>query len=537
MRPIMSDWLRWRARATPHKLAVLSGGRLVSYAELERLADRLAAGLTARGVQAGDRVAMSLGNSLEAIALIHAVARVRAVLVPLNTRLTAAERGRQIDMVEPTLLAVDKEPTAEDEGEAKGELQPATGAASASKTAAIVTLTKLTQDAAHIQRVDSDRCSPPSPRSGSQPQSIIFTSGTTGAPKGVVLTFDNHFWSANASAYRLGLDTGDRWLSCLPLYHVGGLSVVFRSCLYGTAIVLQRGFDLEAFQRSLREDGVTLTSLVPTMLHRLLHSLPGAAWSGAALRMILLGGAAATPELLDAAAKAGVPVATTYGLTEAASQVATALPTDAQRKPASVGRPLMFTELRIVDRDGSRLPPGKIGELLVRGPQVMAAYYGNPDATASALQDGWLRTGDMGYLDSDGDLFVVQRRKDMIVSGGENIYPAEVEAVLRAHPAVADACVVGLRDAEWGQRCAAAVQLHAGQGLSREDLLAYSRTRLAGYKQPSAQHIRFVDALPQTVSGKIARRDVEMLFADGATSESGIVAPSDSDFSSDLEGL
>lgn len=472
----LTDWLRARAHVTPHRLAIMYEGHYVSYAELDRLTDRLAAGLVGRGVQPGDRVATRLVNSVEAIALIHAVARVRAVLVPLNTRLPEGEQAKQIALVEPVLVvdsgAYEQWAMARD---SSGQWSQAPGIA----------------------------------------QSIVFTSGSSGPPKGVVLSFDNHFWSANASAYRLGLDINDRWLSCLPLYHVGGLSIVFRSCLYGTAMVLQRGFDLDDFQRSLQEDRITLTSLVPTMLHRLLHSLPSNNVWPPSLRLLLLGGAAARPQLLAAAWEAGLPVATTYGLTEAASQVATALPADVQRKPGSVGKPLMFTQVKIADSSDQQKTAaiGEIGEVLVRGPQVMAQYYGNSDATATALQDGWLHSGDMGYLDPDGDLFIVQRRRDMIISGGENIYAAEVEAVLRGHPAVADVCVVGLPDPEWGQRIAAAVQLHPGETLSQDDLLAYSRTRLAGYKQPAAQDMRFVTALPHTASGKIARQAVETLLA------------------------
>lgn len=472
----LTDWLRARAHVTPHRLAIMYEGRYVSYAELDRLTDRLAAGLVGRGVQPGDRVATRLVNSVEAIALIHAVARVRAVLVPLNTRLPEGEQAKQIALVEPVLVvdsgAYEQWAMARD---SSGQWSQAPGIA----------------------------------------QSIVFTSGSSGPPKGVVLSFDNHFWSANASAYRLGLDINDRWLSCLPLYHVGGLSIVFRSCLYGTAMVLQRGFDLDDFQRSLQEDRITLTSLVPTMLHRLLHSLPSNNVWPHSLRLLLLGGAAARPQLLAAAWEAGLPVATTYGLTEAASQVATALPADVQRKPGSVGKPLMFTQVKIADSNDQQKTAaiGEIGEVLVRGPQVMAQYYGNSDATATALQDGWLHSGDMGYLDPDGDLFIVQRRRDMIISGGENIYAAEVEAVLRGHPAVADACVVGLPDPEWGQRIAAAVQLHPGETLGQDDLLAYSSTRLAGYKQPAAQDMRFVTALPHTASGKIARQAVETLLA------------------------
>ncbi|MEZ4728860.1 MAG: o-succinylbenzoate--CoA ligase [Caldilineaceae bacterium] len=353
---------------------------------------------------------------------------------------------------------------------------------------------------------------PPLPKTGfslDAPQAIVFTSGTTGQPKGAVLTFANHFWSATASSYRLGLSPAERWLSCLPLYHVGGLAVVFRSCLYGTAIVLHERFDLAAFNVSLERDQITLTSLVPTMLHRLLALRQGQPWP-ASLRHILLGGAAATPELLAIARESGAPVATTYGLTEAASQVATLCPAEVVRKPGSVGRPLMFTTVRIVDEAGATVPPGEKGEIVVSGPTVMAGYYKNPQATAKTIrtmeQQRELFTGDIGYLDDEGDLWLVQRRNDIIISGGENVYPAEVEAVLRQHPAVAAACVVGLPDAEWGQMVAALVECHPQQSVTANELLAFSRQRLAGYKQPRL--LQFTAALPQTASGKVARRTV-----------------------------
>jgi len=506
------DWLYWRALATPGKTAVVFEGRSVSYAELDRMADGQAAGLAAQGIRPGDKVAARVENSLEAVALVHAVARIDAVFVPLNTRLTAAEIGRQLNLVEPALLVVDDEPVDKGTDNAGQWPGPAPDVqALLSEPLQTISLAKLGGGEYSIGVDTGCERRVPRQQGEGQLQSIVFTSGSTGTPKGVQLSFANHFWSATASAFRLGVGTEDRWLSCLPLYHVSGMAVVFRSCLYGTAVVLQRRFQLEEFQRCLRENRVTQTSLVPTLLHRLLHSSPATEWPQS-LRTVLLGGAAASPELLLAALEEGVPVAPTYGLTEAATQAATALPADVRRKPGTVGRPLLFTELRIADPDGRPLPQGESGEILVRGPQVTTAYYRNPTATAAALQGGWLHTGDMGRVDSDGDLFVLQRRADLIVSGGENIYPVEVETVLREHPAVADVCVVGLPDAEWGQRCAAAVQLHAGKTVTRDALLDFSRGRLAGYKQPSAEHIRFVDALPETASGKIARRAVRTMF-------------------------
>jgi O-succinylbenzoic acid--CoA ligase len=339
-------------------------------------------------------------------------------------------------------------------------------------------------------------------------QAILFTSGTTGRPKGAQLTFGNHWHSALGSAWRIGVLPNDRWLVCLPLYHAGGLAIVWRSCIYGTAMVLEQGFSVERVQAAFESEAVSLVSLVPTQLYRLMDA--GTRWPDS-LRLVLLGGAAATPELMARATEIGVPVATTYGLTETASQTATLLPEDARRKPSSVGKALTGTTIIIADEDGRPLPTGAVGEVVVRGPNVMRGYYGMPESRT--LRDGALYTGDLGYLDADGDLWIVQRRSDLIVSGGENVYPAEVEAVLRQHPAVAEVCVVGVVDAEWGQRVAAAIVLKAGTSANEDDIIAFCRERLAGYKRPRS--IEFVEALPQTASGKVVRPEVARLCARG----------------------
>ncbi|MFQ5342341.1 MAG: o-succinylbenzoate--CoA ligase, partial [Anaerolineae bacterium] len=348
-------------------------------------------------------------------------------------------------------------------------------------------------------------------------QSIVFTSGTTGRPKGAMLTYGNHMASATASAFRLGTLPGDRWLACMPLYHVGGLAIVLRCCLYGTTLVLHDGFDPASVSAALDTQAVTLISLVPTMLRRLLEAR-GKRPFPESLRCVLLGGAAAPATLVERSLAFGVPVATTYGLTEAASQVATASPDDVRRKAGSsamgaghfVGRPLMFSQVRIAGADGHDRPPGEIGEIEVRGPTVMAGYYHSPEATREAVRNGWLRTGDMGYLDVDGDLWVVQRRSDLIVTGGENVYPAEVERVIVEHPGVEAACVIGVEDEEWGQRVVAAVVTAEGATVTDAELLEFCRARLAGYKQPRAY--RFLTSLPQTASGKVQRDAVANWF-------------------------
>jgi len=492
----MENWLTARTRATPGRLALRHDGVSWDYAALARLVEQLAGGLAAAGVRPGDRVGALLPNGVLYAALVHALMRLGAVLVPLNTRLTVAELAWQVTRAGVALLLHSAETSS---------LAAEVVRQSPLQRRAVEELPAC-QSARPAQPVDLDAV-----------QAIVFTSGTTGQPKGAMLTYGNHFWSAMASAYRIGVLPGDRWLSILPLYHVGGLAVLFRSCLYGTAAVLQEGFEVEAVNRSLDEEAITLASLVPTMLYRLLPAR--SSWPDT-LRLVLLGGAAASPELVAQAAAAGVPVATTYGLTEASSQVATMLPEEVRRKPGSAGRPLLFNQVRIVDDSGAPLPAGEVGEIAVRGPAVMAGYYGEPEATARTLRDGWLHTGDMGYLDEEGDLWLVQRRSDIIVSGGENVYPAEVEAVLRAHPAVAAVAVVGLPDPEWGEQVAALVVSAAGQELSAGALQDFARRLLAGYKLP--RRIAFVEELPQTASGKIARAAVrEMLLASGNDTEEG----------------
>ncbi|HEY9448148.1 MAG TPA: o-succinylbenzoate--CoA ligase, partial [Gemmatimonadaceae bacterium] len=339
------------------------------------------------------------------------------------------------------------------------------------------------------------------------PLAILYTSGTTGAPKGAVLTWSNFWWSAMGSALNLGIQENDRWLAPLPLFHVGGLSVLTRSAMYGTAAVLHDGFDVERVSAALDDERITLVSLVPTMLHRLLE-VRGDRPSPASLRCVLLGGGPAPRALLERCAALGVPVSQTYGLTECCSQVATLAPRDALRKLGSAGRPLYPNELRVVDDAGGDPLPGEGGEILVRGPIVTAGYWNRPDATERAFMDGWFRTGDFGTLDHEGYLYVLDRRDDLIVTGGENVYPAEVEGVLLAHPCVAEAAVIGESDAEWGQRVVAVVRLAEGADPEAADQLqAHCRASLAAYKVPREVRVSEVP-LPRTASGKVRRHSL-----------------------------
>jgi len=486
----MRDPLAQRAAATPEATALAhadSGDRL-SYADLDEAVTRTAGRLAAHGVERGDHVAVLAETRIAFVRLVHAGLRLGTPLVLLNVRLTAPELADQVERSD-AVLVVCEEDTRDRAQEATGE-------------APVVSVDDglAERDPAAVE---------PMEWTASDPALLLFTSGTTGRPKAVRLALRNLIASAAASGFRLGVIPDDRWHLCLPMYHMGGLALVVRSALYGTAVVLQEtggGFDPDRTLAAMREHEPTGVSLVPTMLERLLEAgtLPDS------LRFVLLGGAPASDDLLATCEARGVPVCPTYGMTETASQIATARPEEAVEHVGTVGAPLLGTEVTVVDEDGEPLPPGKPGEFVVSGPTIMLDYYGDSERTEAAFGDHGLHTGDVGYRDEAGRLWVLDRRSDRIVTGGENVDQGEVADVLRDHPGVEDAAVVGLADEEWGERVAALVVGTA----TAEGLEAHCRERLAGFKLPRT--LAFADELPRTASGTINREAVrEHLRAEG----------------------
>ena len=496
------DWLRQRASISPERLALLTDDTQLTYAQLDAKAEAAAKRLQAEGVRPGDLVALLAQNGAPYVIAVHAVVRAGAVLLPLNLRLAPAELAWQLkDAAAHRLLFDDSQ--RETALALRGEAPPLN----------LISLDELATESAHPEALEGPEAiegRAPTPAATprfdlSAPHSVLYTSGTTGRPKGAVLTYGNHLWSATASALNLGLQPDDRWLACLPLFHVGGLSILLRSVIYGTAAIVHPGFDAARVNAAIDNDGVTIVSVVANMLQRLLDARSDRPFP-ATLRCILLGGGPAPEPLLKRCVAFGVPVVQTYGLTETASQIATLAPEDALRKLGSAGKPLFGSELRIVAEDGSECPPGVAGELVVRGPTVTPGYLNRADETAAATRDGWLHTGDLGHLDAEGYLYVLDRRDDLIVSGGENVYPAEIEAVLQSHPDVVEAGVYGVDDARWGKAPAAVVILRAGATADAAALIAYCRERLAAYKTPS--RIGFAEALPRNAAGKLLRREL-----------------------------
>ncbi len=458
----MKPWILERAARTPDATALVTNDDTLSYAQLADRARRRAAALRTDGVRPGDRVAAVLGNTTELVELFHATSLLGALLVPLSPRLPPPELTRHLQDAAPQKLTTG--PGCKLTEPASGEAVPLElGAAAA----------------------------------------IVYTSGTSGEPKGVVLTVRNLLASAIGSAFHVGALPSDRWLACLPLCHVGGLAILARSVLAGSAVVLHERFDSEAVSQALDRDGITLASFVPAMLEQVL-TLRGDAPPPATLRALLLGGASAPAALLERAAKAGWPLLPTYGLTEACSQVATLPPGAPLRADGGGLRPLPGVELRIADDDGHPLPPGTIGEILVRGDTVTPGYWRRPEASEALLAGGWLHTGDLGVLDESGALRVVGRRDDRVITGGENVHPTEIETVLLAHPDVAEAGVAGLADPVYGQRVAAWIVRRRGSAVDAAELDRFARAQLAPFKIPRAWH--FVPALPRNPGGKLLRR-------------------------------
>ncbi|RYZ38339.1 MAG: o-succinylbenzoate--CoA ligase [Myxococcaceae bacterium] len=460
------------AQRHPEAEALRFADRSWTFRTLDAEVGRWTAALESRGVGQGDRVAL-LSTSHPAVTfLFWALGRVGAVFAPLNARLTSTELQPLVDSVAPRL------------------------------TLALEPLRDRLPGAESLESFPASTAPAPAPvRAWEEdtPRVILFTSGTTGRPKGAVLTEGAFRASCRASAANLGAHPSPRWLGTLPLFHVGGLAMLTRTAYEGGCLLLHERFDAEAVNRAIDTEGASHASFVATTLERVLDAradrrLPDT------FRCALIGGGPVPTALLIRARAAGLKALQTYGLTEACSQVTTERPDEADGRTA--GPPLPGLEVRIVGADGAPLDMGQEGDVEVRGPTRMTGYWNQAEATNEALHDGWLRTRDVGVLDARGRLTLLSRRTDLIVRGGENLYPAEIEAVLANHPAIAESAVVGVPEPHWGEVPVAFVVLRPGHALP-EDLDAWCRQSLARFKVPT----RFVslETLPRNAMSKVER--------------------------------
>jgi O-succinylbenzoic acid--CoA ligase len=443
-------------------------------------------------------IAALLEDDGPAVLLVHACRRLGARHVPLNRRAARAELAAQLRMVGDALLVYD-----EANAVVAADISVGTGLPLALVEAL---LTHAGAEHAIPAGAPADVSFAGWADDLDAPATVLFTSGTTGRPRGAVLSQADHLASAAAWAAVLSPRPTDRWLGCLPLFHVAGLAVVIRAALWGSDLEVLRRFDVAAVAEGIAT-GVSHLSLVPTQLEELLRAW-GDRPAPSTLRAILLGGATIPGPLLARARGLGLPVLTTYGMTETASGVAVGGADPQTRADPSALRPLPGVRLRVVDADADG-----VGQVEVAGDMVFAGYLGEPDTESRTVDGDWLRTGDLGRLGTDGLLRIVDRRDDLIISGGENVYPAEVEAVLLAHPDVVEVAVVGQPDRRWGSVPVAAIVLSEGSRAGDEDLTRHCRERLAGYKVPVRFHR--VSVLPRGEGGKVLRRELREHVAEG----------------------
>ncbi|SES64110.1 O-succinylbenzoic acid--CoA ligase [Salinibacillus kushneri] len=479
----IAHWLEKRYDLTPDRTAIqLKDRTKITFRQLRKDSIEMAERLKGIGISSYDHVALLSKNSYEMVTIIHALTYLQATVVLLNTRLTSKELLFQYENSESCFLIF------QDDLKGKGE-----------------EIEKQHADEmfcfSTVNQQEQVSFSIPAEIALDDTFTIIYTSGTTGFPKGVQLTYGNHYWSASSSALNLGLYENDRWLAMVPLFHVSGLSILVRSLLYGMPVHLHESFHVEDAQREIMEEGVTIVSVVSVMLEQLMADLHEKSYPET-LRCMLLGGGPAPKPLLESCKEKNIPVFQSYGMTETSSQIITLSSQDALKKLGSAGKPLFPAQLRIEQENGIN-QPYEVGEILVKGPMVTKGYFKREDANEKSFDQDWLKTGDLGYLDEEGYLYVVDRRKDLIISGGENVYPAEIESVLKEIEGVQDAGVVGIEDDKWGQVPVAFVVRRENQSVTSGRILEHIQTQLASYKMP--KRIYFVKSLPRNASKKLLR--------------------------------
>ncbi|MEJ2207892.1 MAG: long-chain fatty acid--CoA ligase [Anaerolineae bacterium] len=502
------DLLADRARLTPEREALteLATGRRYSYGRLNERANRLANWLRGLGLGKGDRVSILAHNGVAYLDLLYGLPKIGAVLAPLNWRLVARELSYIVGDCQPRVLICGPEFV-----DLLEEMRPGLEVEHvvALDGAQIEGALSYEEGLAAAAAVEAWR----PPLAGDDVYAILYTSGTTGRPKGAMIPHRQVLWNCINTVASWGLREDDVSPVLTPLFHAGGLFAFLTPLYYvGGRVVLARGFQPEDSLRAIADEGCTVILGVPTLYQMWLEADNLSAVDLSAVRFFINGGAAMPRPLARAWLEAvGGVLRQGYGLTEVGVNCFSMTDAESLSHPGSVGKPILHSQMRIVDPEtGEEMPPGEAGELSIYGPHVCIGYWHNPEATAQALRDGWFHTGDMARRDAEGYYYIVGRYKDMIKSGGENVYAAEVEAVFREHPAVAEAALIGQPHERWGEVGLMVTVLHPGQDASGEDLLAFCRGRLARFKIP--KRVVFVEALPYSPYGKVMKEELKERF-------------------------
>ncbi|MGQ9823802.1 MAG: acyl-CoA synthetase [Desulfotomaculales bacterium] len=499
-----ADWLAKREELTPNKVAVVdaAGGGRLTYRELNTRATCLAAFFKEElSLAKGDRVAVLAQNRLEFIDLLFAAQKTGVVLVPLNYRLHVNELAYLLRDSRPRALFYDganasaalelrdREPVScyvflgEGEGAFPGSIPYAR---------------LLASSPPFFRSVPGDL---------EDPWLILYTGGTTGLPKGAVQSLRMVTWNAVNTAVSWGLTADDVAPVFFPFFHTGGINVLTTPLIHlGGTVVLAGPFQARAALRVIEEERCTVLSMVPTMFQMMMEEPAFAGTSFNSVRLCISGGAPCPRNVYDAYLKKGVVFKQGYGLTEGGPNCFALPNEEALRKIGSVGRPVFHSEVKLVGEGDQEVPSGEVGELAIRGNHLFSGYWQNPAAAAEVLRDGWLYTGDLARKDEEGFYYIVGRKKEMIISGGENVYPVEIEAVLQSHPKIAEAAVVGVPHEKWGEVPKAVVVLRPGEEAGADEIIAFCRGRLAGYKVPKI--VEFRNELPKSGMGKVLKREL-----------------------------
>ena len=504
-------FLAKRAFLSPQLEAYVEGDGSfrLTYTELNASCNRLANALAADGIKKGERVGLLLMNSREFMEAYFALAKVGAVVVPLNWRLVADElefilkdSGTERLIFDDEFLdTVTELHSRGDKTDVKQWLQVTKGGEAA----------YFATDYAEFR--DAGAGDEPEPGASDDDMLyIMYTSGTTGLPKGVVHTHTSAIWGLMTIGATAEYQDKDRYLACLPMFHVGALTPLAVNVWRGATSIVMRSFDPVRAWQLIEEEKITTGLAVPAMLNFMMQ-VPYDQHDYSSLRWIMTGAAPVPVSLTKQYHELGIGLLQVYGLTESCGPACLMDADNALRKPDSTGRAFFHTEIRVVDDAGQDCAPGEAGEVWVKGAHIMREYWNRPDATAETLVDGWLRTGDVATMDDEGFVAIQDRIKDMIISGGENVYPAEIEGVLASHPGITEAAVIGQTSAKWGESPLAIVVKNDAD-LSEADVLNYCQGKLARFKQPQAAV--FVDEIPRNPSGKILKRLLREQFPDEA---------------------
>ena len=503
---LIGDGLRRNASKFPLKTAAKDRFGEINYADLNARVNQLARGLLSLGVRKGDAVALSVGNRIEHLEIIFAVAKIGALAIPLDVKWKALELASVLAAFEPRLIVLQED--------CAGELAKAREL----KDLSFLLSLSLSKDRSYSGLLAGQSAAEPDAAvDEDDPFIVMLTSGTTGFPKGCLATHRTFVFHCINNAIEKGLGAHDKAILSSPIYFNAGRSFTLGIIYFGGTMILHERFDAEDVLRAIEREKVTYIGAVPTMCERMLHVLEETEYDTSTLRCLAITGGKVHPSVLENLKRSLTPnVYRTYASTDS-GQMAISKPGDMDAKPNSAGRPVWCVDLRIADDAGRPVKVGEVGEIICQSPLATHGYYKNPDATSASFRDGWFYTGDLGYFDEEGYLFVAGRKKDMVKSGGISIYPLEIESVIYHHPDVMEAAVIGVPDAEWGEAVKAVVVRKSNGALDAETLIAFCRERLSPYKVPKS--VEFRSALPHTEIGKVNKVELRKMIL-AAVSES-----------------